>query len=249
MNDFTGKTCFVTGGANGIGKAVVTAFHAAGATVACCDVDAENGRALARTLPGTHFYPADVADADALIGAMEHARQAMGGIDIVVNNVGISIFEPLTETTVEHFDRVLATNLRPAFITSRELARRRDSPDGRRQYGRIINIASTRWLQSEPGSEAYAASKGGIVALTHALMASLAGYNITVNCISPGWIDTGHYGALRTEDHAQHPSGRVGTTDDIARACLFLADPANDFINGQNLVVDGGMTRKMSYVE
>ena len=249
MKTFKGKSCFVTGGANGIGKAIVTAFHHAGASVAFCDIDEKAGYGLAGELDGSRFYPVDVKNAEALISVLGQAWTAMGGIDIMVNNVGLGFFSPLTETSVERFDEALATNLRPVFITSRELARRRNTPEGRKQYGRVINLASTRWLQSEPGTEGYAASKGGIVSLTHALMMSLAGYNITVNCISPGWIDTGHYGALKPEDHAQHPSGRVGLPEDIARTCLFLAAPENDFINGQNIVVDGGMTRKMIYVE
>jgi Dehydrogenases with different specificities (related to short-chain alcohol dehydrogenases) len=249
MKKFTEKNCFVTGGANGIGQTIVAAFHAAGATVSFCDIDEDQGQKLADSLPGTHFYPVDVKDVDALLVTMDQAWKAMGGIDIVINNVGLGFFSPLTETSVERFDEALATNLRPVFITSRELARRRDTPEGRKQYGRIINMASTRWLQSEPGTEGYAASKGGIVSLTHALMMSLTDYNITVNCISPGWIDTGHYGALKPEDHAQHPSGRVGVPEDIARTCLFLADPENGFINGQNIVVDGGMTKKMIYIE
>jgi len=94
---------------------------------------------------------------------------------------------------------------------------------------------------------AYAASKGGLLALTHAMALSYAGDKIRVNCISPGWIHTGNYDNLRDIDHEQHPSGRVGKPDDIARACLFLTDPANAFINGENLVIDGGMTRKMIY--
>lgn len=249
MKAFTGKNCFVTGGANGIGQAIVRAFHQAGASVAFCDIDADTGRQLAATLPGSHFYTVDVKNADALLDAMDKAWNAMNGIDIVVNNVGVNFFSPLVETPLALFDEALTTNLRPVFITTQELARRRNSPEGRKQYGRVINMASTRWLQSEPGTEGYAATKGGIVSLTHALMMSLADYNITVNCISPGWIDTGHYGTLKPEDHAQHPSGRVGVPDDIARTCLFLADPQNDFINGQNIVVDGGMTRKMIYIE
>jgi NAD(P)-dependent dehydrogenase (short-subunit alcohol dehydrogenase family) len=249
MTDFTGKKCFVTGGAGGIGIAIVKAFHAVGVSVAFCDIDMERGLELARSLSGVHFFPADAADADALVTAMDGAWRAMGGIDILINNVGVGLFSLLTETPVERFDRVLATNLRSVFVTARELALRRDTPEGRKLYGRIINLASTRWLQSESGTEGYAASKGGVVALTHALAMSLAGYNITVNCVSPGWIDTGHDSPPRPEDHARHPSGRVGTPDDIARACLFLAAPGNDFINGQNLVVDGGMTRKMIYAE
>ncbi|HOP73043.1 MAG TPA: SDR family oxidoreductase, partial [Thermoclostridium caenicola] len=112
-----------------------------------------------------------------------------------------------------------------------------------------VNIASTRALMSEPNWEAYAATKGGIVALTHALAASLGKDRITVNAISPGWIETGDYTRLRPADHEQHLSGRVGKPEDIARACLYLTDKANDFVTGINLVVDGGMTRKMIYVE
>ena len=102
---------------------------------------------------------------------------------------------------------------------------------------------------SEPGSEGYAASKGGIVSLTHALAISFSEYAITVNSISPGWIQHTAYEMLSDADHKQHPSGRVGTPDDIARTCLFLCAPENDFINGQNVVVDGGMTKKMIYLD
>ena len=102
---------------------------------------------------------------------------------------------------------------------------------------------------SEPGSEGYAASKGGIYSLTHALMASLAEQHITVNAIAPGWIQNTDYEALRPEDHLQHPSGRVGKPEDIARACIFLCQEENDFINGQTITIDGGMTKKMIYIE
>ena len=100
---------------------------------------------------------------------------------------------------------------------------------------------------SEPNTEAYAASKGGINALTHALAASLSEYKIQVNCISPGWIENGDIMKLRKDDHSQHFSQRVGVPKDIARACLFLTNPLNNFISGTNLVIDGGMTRKMIY--
>jgi NAD(P)-dependent dehydrogenase (short-subunit alcohol dehydrogenase family) len=115
--------------------------------------------------------------------------------------------------------------------------------------GAIVNIASTRAMMSEPNSEAYAASKGGAVGITHALAASFAEDGITVNCISPGWIETGDYSQLRDADHEQHFSNRVGKPDDIARACLYLTARENNFVNGVNLVVDGGMTRKMIYEE
>jgi NAD(P)-dependent dehydrogenase (short-subunit alcohol dehydrogenase family) len=119
----------------------------------------------------------------------------------------------------------------------------------RTQGGFVINIASTRALMSEPDTEAYAASKGGILALTHAFAASLAPDRIRVNCISPGWIETGDYDAIKPDDHRQHFSGRVGKPEDVARACLFLSHAENDFINGINLILDGGMTHKMIYLE
>ena len=150
--------------------------------------------------------------------------------------------------SVEEFDRSLQINLRPAFITSRMLAIHRENQQEKNPYGRIINLCSTRYLMSEPGTEAYAASKGGIYSLTHALAISLAKYHITVNSISPGWIENYHYDTLTEADHLQHPSLRVGNPDDIARMCLFLCDEKNDFINGENIVIDGGMTRKMMYV-
>ena len=118
-----------------------------------------------------------------------------------------------------------------------------------KEGGSILNIASTRAIMSEPNSESYAATKGGIVALTHALAASLSEEQITVNAISPGWIETRDYESLRKIDHEQHLSKRVGKPEDIARACLYLTAKENNFVTGINLVVDGGMTRKMIYEE
>lgn len=145
--------------------------------------------------------------------------------------------------TLIEWDEIINTNLRSVFIFSREAAKVMKINNG----GSIVNISSTRTLMSEPGSEAYAASKGGIISLTHAMAASLSDSNIRVNCISPGWIETGDYQQLRKADHDQHFSKRIGTPDDIAKACLFLTLEDNDFINGINLVVDGGMTKKMIY--
>lgn len=110
--------------------------------------------------------------------------------------------------------------------------------------GAIVSMASTRAQMSEPYTESYAASKGGIVALTHALACSFAPDHIRVNCISPGWIETGDYNALKELDHSQHFSGRVGRPEDIAKACFYLTDERNDFVTGIDLTVDGGMTKK-----
>ena len=245
---FPSRRVFVTGGAKGIGRAIVEAFRNADCRVAFCDNDSKAGTATAQAT-GAQFYPIDVTDANALDACVERVIKAWGDIDVIVNNVGVGNFAPLTETSIEDFDKVLATNLRPVFVTSRRLAIHRQSLEEKPTYGRIINLCSTRYRMSEPGTEGYAASKGGVDALTHSLMASLAPLHITVNAISPGWIENYNYDTLTEADHCQHPSQRVGKPQDIARMCLFLAHPDNDFINGENIVIDGGMTRKMIYVE
>ena len=218
------RRVFITGGAEGIGKAIVEAFCLAGNQV-------------------------DVSDKNALESCMQTILAEWNDIDIIVNNVGISKFSSITETSVEDFDKILSINLRPVFITSRLLAIHRKKQPSPNPYGRIINICSTRYLMSEPGSEGYAASKGGIYSLTHALALSLSEWNITVNSIAPGWIQTHDYGQFQPEDHSQHPSRRVGKPEDIARMCLFLCEENNDFINGENITIDGGMTKKMIYIE
>lgn len=242
------KRVFVTGGAGGIGKAIVQAFCNAGYRVAFCDKNETSGQQLAQET-GTVFYQVDVSDQESLERCMQRIFLVWGDIDIIVNNAGISKFSPITETSIDDFDNILSVNLRPAFITSRLLAIHRKSQPSRNPFGRIINICSTRYLMSEPGSEGYAASKGGIYSLTHALALSLSEWHITVNSIAPGWIQNHDYEQLRTEDHTQHPSGRVGKPEDIARMCLFLSQEENDFINGENITIDGGMTKKMIYVE
>lgn len=245
---FPCRRVFVTGGASGIGKAIVEAFRNAGCRVAFCDMNVKAGQTTAETT-GSQFYPADVSDAEALDACMIRLLNAWGDIDIIINNAGISAFKPLEEMSVDDFDRVIATNLRPVFVTARRFALHRRKLGGQGCYGRIINICSTRQRMSEPGTEAYSASKGGIYSLTHSLSMSLSELGITVNSISPGWIECGDYQSLRRVDHICHPSQRVGKPEDVARLCLFLAQEENDFINGENIVVDGGMTRKMIYPE
>lgn len=242
------RRVFITGGANGIGKGLVEAFTREGHQVAFCDIDVTEGQRLADET-GARFFTIDVTQENVLETAMQQLFDEWKDLDIIINNVGVSEFSDITETPIEQFDRIIRINLRPVFITARRLAIHRKSQTRPPHYGRIINICSTRYLMSEPGSEGYAASKGGIYSLTHALSLSLSPYRITVNSIAPGWIANNHYDSLRPEDHDQHPSGRVGKPEDIARMCLFLADESNDFINGQNITIDGGMTKKMIYVE
>ena len=242
------KRVFITGGAEGIGKAIVEAFCLSGDQVAFCDINETAGQETAKAT-GSIFHKVDVSDKDALESCIQRILSEWNDIDIIVNNVGISQFSSITETSVEDFDKILSINLRPVFITSRLLAIHRKEQSSPNPYGRIINICSTRYLMSEPGSEGYAASKGGIYSLTHALALSLSEWNITVNSIAPGWIQTHDYDQLRPEDHSQHPSRRVGKPEDIARMCLFLCEENNDFINGENITIDGGMTKKMIYLE
>lgn len=238
----------MTGAGHGIGRAIVEAFVAEGDSVAFCDVDVVRGEAVAAAT-GARFFALDVCDKEALEGAVATLLAEWGDIDVIVNNVGIGGFESITESSVENFERVINTNLRSTFITARLLAIHREKMGATNHYGRIVNLCSTRYLQSEAGSEAYAASKGGIWSLTHALALSLAPYHITVNCIAPGWISVNEEEVLRAEDHAFHLSGRVGRAEDIAHTCLFLCDAKSDFINGQCLTVDGGVTKKMIYPE
>lgn len=245
--NFPSRRVLVTGGANGIGRAIVEAYCRAGCRVAFFDIDRNAGQTTA-SATGSRFIPLDITDHEALRNEIDQLIHRWGDLDIIVNNAGIAHFKPLEECSVEDFNLTLATNLTPMFVTAQALATHRKNYSVVNPYGRIINIASTRALQSETGTEAYSASKGGIVALTHALMMSLAPYGITVNCISPGWILTNPNEALTEADQSQHPSGRVGIPADIAGACLWLSLADNNFVNGQNLIIDGGITHRMQYV-
>ncbi|MEI7025823.1 SDR family NAD(P)-dependent oxidoreductase [Paenibacillus sp. y28] len=246
---FTGKTVLITGGGKGIGLAVASAYAGRGAKVIIVDKDPallmDALKALVIEGGEVHAEVLDVSRPDQVEAFFQRLPEAYGRIDILINNAGFGIFKPLYELTVQEWDDVLHTNLRGTFLCAKEAARIMRMHGG----GAIVNLASTRAAMSEPSSEAYAASKGGIVALTHALALSLGPDRIRVNAISPGWIETGDYGSLRPVDHEQHPAGRVGKPEDIARACFYLTDPDNDFVTGINLVVDGGMTRKMMYEE
>ena len=241
------RTVIVTGASNGIGKAIAKAFALNYYNVVIADLDKENGSALQDELLSegrqAQFIYCDVSDPLSIINLVKDTLKRYERIDVLINNAGISEFVRPNELSVEKWDQILNTNLRASFLLTREVA----SHMKKAMQGAVVNIASTRALMSEKNSEAYAASKGGLLALTHSQALSYAENNITVNCISPGWIHTGDYEKLREIDHEQHPSKRVGKPEDIARACLFLSDPENDFINGENIVIDGGMTRKMIY--
>lgn len=246
---FEGLTVVITGAAGGIGRHLCRAYAKQGANVFATDLRAAEGKQLADEIAGSGgriiFRQANLRNPEEIAALFAEAEAAFGRIDILINNAGYGVWKSPLELTVEEWDGVLETNLRGSFLCAREAASRMKEKGVK---GAIVNIASTRHLQSEPNSESYAASKGGIASLTHSLALSLGEYGIRVNAISPGWIETGDCGKLRPEDHAQHPAGRVGTPEDIVKACFYLTDPDNGFVTGIDLVVDGGMTRKMIYV-
>ncbi|SDD76005.1 hypothetical protein SAMN04487996_102129 [Dyadobacter soli] len=249
MNDYQNKVVIVTGAGNGIGSVVASHYARVGAAVALWDRDADGLRTVQEALEKEGLKAVsrviDLTNPDEIVRGIDAVKESLGRIDVLINNAGLGRTKSPYDLPVDDWDYVLNTNLRGTFLCAREAAKVMRT-QGR---GAIVNIASTRALMSEPNTEAYAASKGGILALTHALAISLGPDRIMVNAISPGWIETGDYSQLKASDHAQHPAGRVGKQDDIARACLYLTDPENDFITGANLIIDGGMTRKMIYEE
>lgn len=249
MLDFRGNTVVITGAANGIGRVLALEYAKRGTKLALLDKD-EKGLFLTKVLlpqeTEVEAFVLDLSEPAAITRVFQEIVKRFGSISRLINNAGFGITKSPYDLEVEEWDRVINTNLRGTFLCAREAAK---GMKARGEGGAIINIASTRALMSEPDTEAYAATKGGILALTHALAISLGRDRIRVNAISPGWIETGDYAQLRPLDHQQHPSGRVGKPEDVARACLYLSHPENDFVTGTNLVIDGGMTRKMIYEE
>lgn len=219
----------VTGGARGIGAAIVARLLTEGWDVVSADRDPS---------PAGWSAVCDVSD-EADVRTMV---AGLSRLDALVCNAGVNARKPLAALTLADWSRVIATNLTSTFLLVRAA-----EPLLRAARGAVVTIASTRAHMSEPDTEAYAASKGGLVALTHALAVSL-GPDVRVNCISPGWIAT--KGAAPTaEEHAFHPAGRVGIAADVADMAAFLLGPRAGFITGSEFVIDGGVTRKMIYPE
>jgi NAD(P)-dependent dehydrogenase (short-subunit alcohol dehydrogenase family) len=238
----------ITGASNGIGRGLALSYAERGSTVITCDIDEERGRQLIGELrkdgKNAFFFSCDVRKPEDVERVFQKIDEEIGTITVLINNAGVSTFMSMFDLEVDEWDNIIHTNLRSAFLFSKLASLRWKNKNIK---GRIVNMASTRAFMSEPNSEGYAATKGGLVALTHAMAASLSEFGIRVNSISPGWIQTENYDELRDIDHDQHLSNRVGKISDVAKTCFYLTDKDNDFVTGENLVVDGGMTRKMIY--
>ncbi len=246
------KTAIITGGAQGIGKAICMRLFKEGVFTIVLDNDREALSELSDEVgdPGlcqTVFC--DVGNKENLNGALDSVLKSQKEINYLVNNAAVSDFKPLEKLTFEEWNRVLAVNLTSFFLTVKHLA-----PSMKASGGAVVNLCSTRAFMSEPNTEAYSASKGGVFALTHALAMSLQPH-VRVNCISPGWIDVTPWQKKSKKKtinwdekhHSQHPAGRIGKPEDIAELVWYLLSEKSGFITGQNFFADGGMTRKMIY--
>jgi NAD(P)-dependent dehydrogenase (short-subunit alcohol dehydrogenase family) len=250
------RVVLVTGGGQGIGRAIVKRLLIAGMAVAIADNDLEAGieteQAYADLGP-VRFYETDVSEEASVERSVRLMADEFGRLDALANNAGLGnpVNAPVYELPLGYWNTILRTNLTGPFLCVKHCV-----PHLRRTKGAIVNISSIRAIQSSPHTEAYAASKGGLLALTHALAMSL-GPDIRVNCISPGRIDVADWkkaslrmtSQLTDADHAQQPVGRVGRAEDIAAMAAFLISDEAGFITGQNFVVDGGITRKLVYAE
>ena len=224
--EFSGKVAVVTGGAHGIGKAVAEAFRSEGAKVHIIDIR-----------PGD-WYTGDVGDRETLERFAKYVIRESGQVDFLVNNA-LPLMKGIDECSYEDFSRALAVGVTAPFYLTKLLK------DHFAPGACVINIASSRDRMSQPQTESYTAAKGGIAALTHAMAVSLAG-KARVNSISPGWIDTTG-SDITGADALQQPAGRVGKPADIAETVMFLCSDRAGFITGENICVDGGMTRLMIY--
>ena len=223
---FKSKVAVVTGGANGIGKCIAEEFRKAGANV--CVIDKAEGE---------HFV-GDISDKAVLEAFAEDVVKKHGHIDFLINNA-LPLMKGINQCSYEEFQYALSVGVTAPFYLAKLFLPYFN------EGGSIINISSSRDRMSQPQTESYTAAKGGISALTHALAVSLAG-KVRVNSISPGWIDTG-FKKYQGPDAYQQPAGRVGDPMDIANAVLFLCSEKAGFIIGENICIDGGMTKLMIY--
>ncbi|MGA2198815.1 MAG: glucose 1-dehydrogenase [Nitrososphaerales archaeon] len=247
--ELSGKVAIVTGGDSGIGKAISELFASEGASVVIADVqDSGTAKLISKKGGKAICLKTDVRDEKQVMRLVAGAKRRFGGIDVLDNNAGIELLKPMTETTEEDWDRVLQTNLKGVFLTSKHVI-----PEMlKRGGGTIVNTASQLGLVGLENYTAYCASKGGVVLLTKSMALEYARQNIRVNCICPGPVQTPMLerelltvpdpDAARKKWAQSQPVGRVGQPQEIAQVALFLASERSSFVVGHALVVDGGYT-------
>lgn len=241
MFDLSGKVALITGATGGIGGAIARKMRAAGATVV---VSGRNVTKLDAEFDDEYIkIPCDLAADGGAVELVMNTIERAGKIDILINNAGITRDTLLMRMTDDQFDEVINTNLRSCF----KMCRAAIMPMMKNRFGRIINMASIIGTIGGPGQANYAASKGGMIAMTKSIAAEVASRGITANAIAPGFIKTPMTDVLPDELKktylAQIPAGRFGEPEDIANACVFLASDEASYINGQTLHVNGGMGR------
>jgi 3-oxoacyl-[acyl-carrier protein] reductase len=240
--DLTGRVALVTGGSRGIGHAIATALHGAGAKVALCGRDGAKAQAVAAALGGAaRGYACDLGDAAQIERLAETVESEVGPVDVLVNNAAITRDNLLFRIGADDWDAVLSANLKGPFLLTKLVARGMI----KRRWGRVVNIASVVGLIGNKGQANYAAAKAGLIGFTKAVAKELASRNVLVNAVAPGYIDTDMTRAISDEAkqalQAAIPLGKLGTGADVAGAVLFLASDLASYITGQVLVVDGGM--------
>jgi 3-oxoacyl-[acyl-carrier protein] reductase len=240
--DLSGKCALVTGASGGLGGAIARALHRQGARVALSGTRREALEQLAGELGETAIVlPADLADPAAVETLVPAAESALGAVDILINNAGLTRDNLFLRMKDEEWDRVIAVNLTAAF----RLARASVKGMMRRRYGRIVNIASVVAVTGNPGQGNYAAAKAGMIGMSKALAAEVASRNITVNCVAPGFIASPMTDALTEKQReailASVPMGRLGEGADVAAAVVYLASAEAAYVTGQTLHVNGGM--------
>lgn len=242
MFDLTGKCALVTGASGGIGGAIATALHGAGATVALSGTREEPLKSLAAEL-GDRAYvlPCNLSDAEAVDALPKQAIEAMGALDILVNNAGITRDQLFMRMSDDEWQSVLDVNLTSTMRLCRGVMR----PMMKARWGRIINISSIVGATGNPGQANYAASKAGMVGMTKSIAYEVASRGITANAIAPGFIATAMTDKLTDEQkekiNVQIPAARMGQPEEIAAAVLYLASPEAAYVTGATLHVNGGM--------
>lgn len=258
MNEFKNKIIIVTGAGNGIGKGIAQLMAEQGAKVIIATKEDAEGQRVERDLVAAGYWAkyiqTDVSDEQSVQHMLNTTDAEVGGVDVLVNNAGITIFKPLIESTLDDWNRVIDTDLKGVFLCSKYAAK---NMIAHKKGGCIVNISSNHAYRTLPDTEIYAAAKGGVNAMTRSMAISLGRYGIRVNSICPGFTDTNHYQnwlaakenpeTLEREIHALHALSTISTPEDIAHMVSFLASEKSRNVTGSDFLVDGGLTSRLYY--